>query len=52
MTHKKYACCCHAWDEDACEVLGCDSNSKLAFGATAEADTMVCGHVPGERGDK
>jgi hypothetical protein len=48
MTHTKYVCCCHAWDEDACQVLGCDSNSKLAFGATTEADAMVCGHVPGK----
>ncbi len=46
MTHKKYACCFPALDEDACKVLGCDSKSKLAFEATIEADTMVCGHVP------
>jgi hypothetical protein len=41
MTHKKYVCCCHAWDKDACKVLGCDSKSKLAFGDTTEVDTMV-----------
>ena len=43
MAHKKYLCCCHAWDEDedACKVSGCDSNSKFAFGATTEADTMI-----------
>ncbi len=52
MTHKKYVCWWHAQDEDACKVLGCDFNSKLAFGATTEADTMVCGHVPEERGDE
>jgi hypothetical protein len=46
ITHKKYVCCCHAWDEDACKVLGYDSKSKLAFEANTEADTMVCGHVP------
>jgi hypothetical protein len=46
MTHKKYVCCCHALDEDACKVLVCDSKYKLAFEATTEADTMVCGHVP------
>jgi hypothetical protein len=37
-------------DEDACKVLGCDSKSKLAFEATTEADTMVCGHVPYKKG--
>ncbi len=52
MTHKKYICCCHALDEDACKVLGCDSKSKLALEATTQVDTMVCGHVPKERGDK
>ena len=46
MTHKKYVCCCHALDEDACKVLGCDYKSKLVFEATYKADTMVCGHVP------
>ncbi len=46
MTHKKYVYCCHALDEDVCKVLGCVSNSKLAFEATTQADTMVCGHVP------
>jgi hypothetical protein len=46
MTHKKYVCCCHALDEDARKVLGCDSKFKLAFEATTEADTMVWGHVP------
>jgi hypothetical protein len=46
MTHKKYVYCCHALDEDACKVLGCVSNSKLAFEATTQADIMVCGHVP------
>jgi hypothetical protein len=51
MTHKKYVYCCHAYDKDTCQVLGCNSKSKLAFGATTEADTMVCGHVPKERGD-
>jgi hypothetical protein len=45
MTHEKYVCCCHALDEDASKVLGCDSKSKLAFEANTEADTMVCGHV-------
>jgi hypothetical protein len=43
MTQKKYVCCCHAWDEDACKILGCDSNSKYAFEATTEADTIVGG---------
>ncbi len=33
-------------------MLGCYSNSKLAFGATIEADTMVCGHLPYEREEK
>jgi hypothetical protein len=42
MTHKKYLHCCHVCDEDACQVSGCDSNSKFAFGDTVEADTMVC----------
>ena len=46
MTNKNYVYCSHAKGEDACKVLGCDSKSKLAFGATTEADTMVCGHVP------
>ncbi len=46
MTHKKYVLCYHALDEDAYKVLGCDSKSKLAFEASTEADTMVCGHVP------
>jgi hypothetical protein len=45
MTHKKYVYCCNALDENACKVLGCDSNSKLAFEATTQADTMVCGHT-------
>ncbi len=36
---------CHAWDEDVCKVLWCDSNSKYAFETTTEADTMVCGDV-------
>jgi hypothetical protein len=31
MTHKKYVYFCHALDEDACKVLGCVSNSKLAL---------------------
>ncbi len=52
MTQKEYVCCCHAWGEDASQVLGCDSNSKLAFEATTEADTMVSRHVPKERGGK
>jgi hypothetical protein len=43
MTHKKYVYCCHALDEDAFKVLGCDSKSKLAFEATTQVDTMVCG---------
>jgi hypothetical protein len=47
MAHKKYLCCCYSRDEDACKVLGCDSNSKLAFGATTEVDAMVCRHVLG-----
>jgi hypothetical protein len=46
MTHKKYLCCCHALDEDAYKELGCDSKLKLAFEATTQVDTMVCGHVP------
>jgi hypothetical protein len=46
MTHKKYVYYSHALDEDACKVLGCVSNSNLAFEATTQADTMVCGHVP------
>ncbi len=46
MTNKKYVCCCHALDEDACKVLVCDSKSKLAFEATTQADTMVCGAPP------
>jgi hypothetical protein len=25
ITHKKYVCCFHAWDEDACKILGSDS---------------------------
>jgi hypothetical protein len=28
--------------EDACQVSGCDSNSKFAFGDTTEADTTMC----------
>ena len=28
MTHTKYVCCCHALDEDACKVLGCDSKTR------------------------
>ncbi len=52
MTHKKYACCCHAYDEDACKVFGCDFISKLAFGATTEAEIMTFGHAPSERRDK
>jgi hypothetical protein len=52
MTHEKSVCCCHALDEVACKVWGRDSKSKLAFEATTQADTMVCVHVPSERGDK
>jgi hypothetical protein len=39
MTHKKYACCCYVCDEDACQVSGCDSNSKFDFGDTVEERT-------------